>query len=305
VASLASWLRARGRVLAKVGRVVLLLIAVIAFVVLWGQYWHSSELERPESSGAFANSIAVGIGADAPEDTRVSLRLAPWHEELYQIPKLTITLGQSKEPAKLVNFRIEIGAFPERPDPCQWERTAHTCWQGNGSTVTEPETNLVGTTVISGTFVSNGYTMIVTNPPLGEARNGPYRSLYDHITTLQEGLNLEYPPDGIEVEVSTDVGSRSARYESFFPGQPHRLLPTGWTWLVPAPGSPIGMQVTDVELEQQLRDDSETAALVMGVLLGIFAQVIFNFVSRKPSPPATSAAAPPPGEGPPPEGASH
>jgi len=118
---------------------------------------------------------------------------------------------------------------------------------------------------------------IKTSPLLGDARNGPYRSLYEEIAPLPFGSKaLRYPARGVEVEISTGVGSTQARYDSFFPAQPYRLYPVGWAWLLRAPGGPIGMQVTDTDVEQRLRRRSEIAGLFIGVLLALFVQVAYD-----------------------------
>jgi hypothetical protein len=235
--------------------------------------WHSHELDRPDSS--FARSIAIGIGR-APSDTRVFLNFDPWNT--YRRPTLEIVLGQSEVgPKRKVPFRFEFEGFLTAPaqDRCEGTRTANTCWDGDG-TVSEAESQRLPETVIKGTFVTTGFTRIETSPLLGDAKNGPYRSLYEEIRPLSATDSLRYPTRGVEAEITTDVGSTGARYESFFPVRPYRLYPDGWAWLLPAPGGPIGMQVTDTDLEQRLRRRSEIAGLFMGVLLALFVQVAYD-----------------------------
>jgi hypothetical protein len=149
------------------------------------------------------------------------------------------------------------------------------------------------TTVLTGTFVTTGFTAIDTKPQLGDARNGPYRSFYEEIQPLpsrktdltgrdlpgdSRRMGLTYPARGVEVEISTGVESNNARYESFFPAQPYRLYADGWAWLIPAPGSPIGMQITDTHAEDALRRRSEIAGLVTGILLALCVQVAYELL---------------------------
>ena len=235
-----------------------LLLAGVGVVALWIP-WHANGLDRPEAN--FARRVAVGIGA-SPSDTRVFLDIEPWNEG--GGPTLQIVLGQSKAgPKRTVPFRFEFEGFllPPGADNCSGERrTAHTCWYGDG-TVTDFETD-GPKTVVRGSFVTTGSTSIETSPLLGDARNGPYRSLYEEIGPLTPPSKaLSYPARGVEVEITTGVGSTAARYESFFPAQPYRLYPDGWAWLLPSPGSPIGMQITDTDAEQQLRKRSEIRPL--------------------------------------------
>ena len=82
----------------------------------------------------------------------------------------------------------------------------------------------------------------------------------------------------MEAEITTGAGSTGARYESFFPVRPYRLYPDGWAWLLRAPGGPIGMQITDNELEQRLRQRSEIAGLFMRVFLALFVQIGYELV---------------------------
>jgi hypothetical protein len=280
---------------------VLMLLSGVAVLILWRFVWHSGELERPESSEfssrglrstGGAHSLAVGIG-DAPGDTRVTFSFTPWFED--GTATLQITLGESEaKKARPVDFRIEIDgslAGPTCiPTSGSGQQTAHTCWEGEGSTVKEQGTN-DPSTVLSGTFPSNGYTVIQTSPPLAEARNGPYRSLYGEIKTV-EATNLEYPPNGVEVSVVSDIAS-GVRYESFFPAPPHRLFPSGLAWQLPAPGSTIGIQITDAEREQLLRDRSEGAALLIGLFLGLFVQLGLDFVRPPKSDPQVASTAAP------------
>ena len=264
-----------------------MLLSAVVVGILWRFVWHSGELERPESS-TFAHSLAVGIG-EAPRDTQVTFSFTPWVED--GTTTLTITLGESNDKqARTVPFRIEIYESLEAPTTCYIysQQTTHTCWGGQGSTVKEFETN-DPSTVLSGTFLSNGYTVIQTRPILAEARNGPYRSLYAEINPV-EATNLEYPPNGVEVEVLSDIAS-GVRYESFFPAPPHRLFQSGLAWMLPAPGSPIGIQITDAEREQQLRDRSEVAALLIGLFLALFVQLGLDLVRPPKSDPQVASTA--------------
>jgi len=258
-------------------RTSVLVVCGVAVAFLWLP-WHSDRLSRPESG--FARRISVGIGDGAPPDTRVFLGLDPWNE--YRRPTLRLILGQSQESTEqTARFRIEFDGFLIRPesDRCSGFRTPNTCWSGDGMVTESESTQGAPVTVVSGTFLPSGFTAIETSPLLGAAANGPYRSLYEEITALPDPQpGLSYPARGVEIEIFTGVGSDQARYESFFPDQPYRLYPDGWAWLLPEPGGPVGMQITDINLEQRLRRRSDIAGLFMGVFLALFVQIAYELV---------------------------
>jgi hypothetical protein len=250
-------------------QLVVLGLSVIAVGILWF-FWHTPALDRPDSE--FAGGIRVGIGK-APPDTRVFFNFDPWNDT--GNPSLGIVLGQSNiGPRRQVTFRIEFDGFLSSPDRdlCPDARTPNTCWTGDG-TVQERKQPRNPTTVLRGTFLATGFTRIDTAPQLGATRNGPYRSIYQEFGLLETNTKLRYPARGIEAEITTGVGSTGARYEGFFPAQPYGLYADGWAWLLREPGGPIGMQITDNELEQRLRQRSEIAGLFIGVFIALFVQV--------------------------------
>lgn len=269
-------------------KILLSLASVLIVIGAW-RYWRTPNLERPNSD--FAASFHIGIGAAAPPDTRVFLELMPWG----QGTTAAIVLGQSKNKSSPETaFRIELGGFLRSITTAGCAHTtAHTCWTGD-ATMAESESAAAATT-LSGTFLPSGFTRIDLSPvSLGAARRGPYRSIYEEIDGVTDSA-LAYPTRGVEVEIASGVASTQSHYDSFFPSQAYRLYPDGWAWLLPAPGGPIGAQITDVEQEARIQRRAEDAGLIIGLFLALAIQIGYELMTRYLAPGRNAASGTPTG----------
>lgn len=256
-------------------RVVTIVLAAAAIAALWIP-WSNPGLDKPTAD--FAQTFRVGIG-DAPSDTRVFFNLDPWSPYPAARP-IRLVLGQSHQTdAASTRFRIEVRGFiaPIPADECLSQRTESTCWDGDGS-VTEQVRE--STTILSGEFAPGGFLAIEFGDlRLGASSNGPYRSLLIEFLELEEDAELlAYPTRGIEVEVSTGLENNAARYDSFVPAQPYRFYPAGWAWLLAAPGGPIGVQITDTELEDTLIRRSQISGLFLGLAAALLIQAAYELI---------------------------